>query len=97
MREARDEAKKEIEAYRASKEAEYKAFEAEVLGILQRGQRRDTDSRQHTHGNKQAEEEASKEADVEIAKIQEAGKKSQDKVVNDLLAAVFEAHPAPVA
>jgi V-type H+-transporting ATPase subunit G len=35
VREARDEAKKEIEAYRASKEAEYKAFEAEVLGNLQ--------------------------------------------------------------
>lgn len=31
MREARDEAKKEIEEYRAQKEAEYKAFEAEVL------------------------------------------------------------------
>ncbi len=31
VREARDEAKKEIEAYRASKEAEYKEFEAQVL------------------------------------------------------------------
>jgi hypothetical protein len=31
VREARDEAKKEIEAYRAKKEAEYKRFEAEVL------------------------------------------------------------------
>jgi hypothetical protein len=30
VREARDEAKKEIEAYRAAKEAEYLAFEAEV-------------------------------------------------------------------
>jgi Vacuolar (H+)-ATPase G subunit. len=30
VREARDEAKKEIEAYRAQKEAEYRAFEAEV-------------------------------------------------------------------
>jgi V-type H+-transporting ATPase subunit G len=33
---------------------------------------------------------------VEIAKIQEAGKKGQDNVINDLLTAVFEAHPAPV-
>jgi hypothetical protein len=31
VREARDEAKKEIEAYRAKKEAEYKEFEAQVL------------------------------------------------------------------
>lgn len=31
MREARDEAKKEIEAYRVNKEAEFKEFEAEVL------------------------------------------------------------------
>lgn len=30
VREARDEAKKEIEAYRAKKEAEFKKFEAEV-------------------------------------------------------------------
>ena len=30
VKEARDEAKKEIEAYRAKKEAEYKKFEAEV-------------------------------------------------------------------
>jgi V-type H+-transporting ATPase subunit G len=31
VREARDEAKKEIEAYRVNKEAEFKEFEAEVL------------------------------------------------------------------
>jgi hypothetical protein len=30
VKEARDEAKKEIEAYRAKKEAEFKKFEAEV-------------------------------------------------------------------
>lgn len=30
VKEARDEAKKEIEAYKASKEEEYKKFEAEV-------------------------------------------------------------------
>jgi hypothetical protein len=34
VREARDEAKKEIEAYRANKEAEYKEFEAKVLHFL---------------------------------------------------------------
>jgi len=31
VREARDEAKKEIETYRSNKEAEYKEFEAQVL------------------------------------------------------------------
>lgn len=34
VREARDEAKKEIEAYRAKKEAEFKKFEAEVSLML---------------------------------------------------------------
>jgi hypothetical protein len=33
VKEARDEAKKEIEAYRAEKEAEFKKFEAEVLAL----------------------------------------------------------------
>ncbi|KAL2192842.1 H+-ATPase G subunit-domain-containing protein [Corynascus similis CBS 632.67] len=80
VREARDEAKKEIEAYRAQKEAQYKEFEA-----------------QHTQGNKQAEEEANKEADAKIAEIQEAGKKNQDQIIKNLLSAVFEAHPAPVS
>jgi hypothetical protein len=33
VREARDEAKKEIEAYRKAKEEEFKKFEAEVSSI----------------------------------------------------------------
>ncbi|KAH6613664.1 H+-ATPase G subunit-domain-containing protein [Chaetomium sp. MPI-SDFR-AT-0129] len=80
VREARDEAKKEIDAYRADKEAEYKDFEA-----------------QHTQGNKAAEDEANEEADGKIAEIQEAGKVNQDKIIKDLLSAVFNAHPAPVS
>jgi len=52
---------------------------------------------QHTQGNKQAEEEANKEADAKIAEIQEAGKKNQDQIIKNLLSAVFEAHPAPVS
>ncbi|KAK4172295.1 H+-ATPase G subunit-domain-containing protein [Triangularia setosa] len=79
VREARDEAKKEIEAYRAKKEGEYKKFEAE-----------------HTQGNKAAEEEANKEADAQIAKIREAGKNNQSKVVEDLLEAVFNPRPEPI-
>ncbi|KAI0880704.1 vacuolar ATPase [Annulohypoxylon maeteangense] len=78
VREARDEAKKEIEAYRKSKDDEFKKFEAE-----------------HTQGNKQAEDEANKEADAKIQEIHAAGKKSQSKVVVDLLDAVFEVKPVP--
>lgn len=73
---ARDEARKEIEEYRARKEAEFKKFEAE-----------------HTQGNKAAEEEANKEAEARISEIRTAGKKNQDKVVQDLLKAVFEVKP----
>ncbi|KAL2127871.1 hypothetical protein VTI74DRAFT_10033 [Chaetomium olivicolor] len=80
VREARDEAKKEIEAYKAKKEAEYKKFEAE-----------------HTQGNKAAEEEANREAEAKIREIREAGKKNQEKVINDLLSAVFDVHPTPVS
>ncbi|OTB02765.1 hypothetical protein M426DRAFT_322363 [Hypoxylon sp. CI-4A] len=78
VREARDEAKKEIEAYRQTKGEEFKKFESE-----------------HTQGNKQAEDEANKEADAKIEEIQAAGKKGQDKVVDDLLKAVFEIKPVP--
>jgi len=48
---------------------------------------------EHTQGNKQAEQEANKEADVKIKEIKAAGKKSQDKVIKDLLRAVFDAKP----
>ncbi|CAK7272311.1 hypothetical protein SEPCBS57363_005068 [Sporothrix epigloea] len=76
VREARDEARKEIEEYKAQKETEFKQFESE-----------------HTQGNKAAEEEANREAEAKIKEIQAAGKKSQDKVVKDLLAAVLTANP----
>ncbi|KAI8964296.1 vacuolar ATPase [Daldinia sp. FL1419] len=78
VREARDEAKKEVEAYRRAKDEEFKRFEAE-----------------HTQGNKQAEDEANREADAKIKEIQAAGQKSQDKVVEDLLKAVFDVKPVP--
>ncbi|KAF4785019.1 V-type ATPase [Colletotrichum paranaense] len=53
---------------------------------------------EHSQGNKAAEDEANKEAEGKIKEIQGAGKKSQDKVVADLLKAVFEVKPvAPTA
>ncbi|KAK1762919.1 V-type proton ATPase subunit G [Phialemonium atrogriseum] len=48
---------------------------------------------EHTQGNKQAEEEADKDADVQIREIKAAGKKGQDKVIKDLLGAVFDVKP----
>jgi len=53
-------------------------------------------ARQHTQGNKQAEDEANREAEGKIAEIKEAGLKNQDKVIGDLLSAVFEVHPEPI-
>ncbi|KAI0470637.1 vacuolar ATPase [Xylariaceae sp. FL0804] len=78
VREARDEAKKEIDAYRKTKEDEFKNFES-----------------QHSQGNKQAEDEANKEADAKIEEIKAAGSKGQDQVVDSLLKAVFDVKPVP--
>ncbi|KAI3395399.1 hypothetical protein diail_1390 [Diaporthe ilicicola] len=50
---------------------------------------------EHSQGNKKAEEEANKEAEGKIKEIQAAGKKGQDKVVKDLLSAVFDVKPVP--
>ncbi|TVY29741.1 V-type proton ATPase subunit G [Lachnellula hyalina] len=76
VKEARDEAKKEIDEYKKQKDVEFKKFESE-----------------HTSGNKKAEEDASKDAEVKIKEIQEAGKKGQDQVVKDLLKAVIDVKP----
>lgn len=47
----------------------------------------------HTSGNKKAEEDANKEAEVQMKSIEEAGKVGKDKVVADLLNAVFNVKP----
>ncbi|KAK3384115.1 H+-ATPase G subunit-domain-containing protein [Lasiosphaeria ovina] len=41
-------------------------------------------------GNKEAGEEAGRDAEAQIAKIREAGQNSRDKIVNDLLRGVLE-------
>jgi V-type H+-transporting ATPase subunit G len=48
---------------------------------------------QHTSGNKKAEEDADKDAEAQMKSIKEAGKKGKDKVVKDLLKAVFDIKP----
>jgi V-type H+-transporting ATPase subunit G len=39
--------------------------------------------------------EANKEAETKILEIKDAGKKGQDKVIKDLLSAVFDVKPVP--
>lgn len=51
--------------------------------------------KQHSQGNKAAEEEANKEAEAKIKEIHEAGKEGQDKVIKDLLSTVFDVKPVP--
>ena len=48
---------------------------------------------QHTSGNKQAEEDASKDADEQLKSIKEAGNKKGDQVVQDLLRVVTDVKP----
>ena len=48
---------------------------------------------QHTSGNKKAESDANKDAETQVKAIAQAGSKGQDKVVADLLKAVFDVKP----
>ncbi|KAL1979807.1 hypothetical protein VTN96DRAFT_5093 [Rasamsonia emersonii] len=48
---------------------------------------------EHTSGNKKAEEEANREAELRLQEIKEAGKKHGDKVVSDLINAVVNVKP----
>lgn len=53
----------------------------------------ETDTSQHTSGNKKAEDDANKDAEGQMKEIKAAGSKTGDKVVEDLLKAVFEVKP----
>jgi V-type H+-transporting ATPase subunit G len=48
---------------------------------------------QHKQGNKEAEDDADKDAQAQIKEIEAAGQKSGGKVVDDLLGAVTEVKP----
>lgn len=48
---------------------------------------------QQSSGNKTAEADANKDAEAKVKEIQAAGKKTGDKVVNDLIKAVTTPHP----
>ncbi|KAF2189263.1 V-type ATPase [Zopfia rhizophila CBS 207.26] len=51
--------------------------------------------KEHTSGNKKAEEDANKEAEAKVIEIQDIGKKSGNKVIEQLLSAVTNAKPEP--
>ncbi|KAL9137004.1 MAG: hypothetical protein Q9175_001788 [Cornicularia normoerica] len=76
VKDAKNEAQKEIEDYRKQKDDEFKEFE-----------------KKHTSGNKKAEEDASKDADEQLKQIKEAGSKTGNKVIQDLLSVVTEVKP----
>jgi V-type H+-transporting ATPase subunit G len=48
---------------------------------------------QQTSGNKKAEDDANKDAEAKVKEIEEAGKKSGSKVVDDLIKTVTTPHP----
>lgn len=50
---------------------------------------------QHSSGNQKAEEDAKKDTDAKVKEIEELGKKSGGKVVDQLIEAVVAANPEP--
>jgi V-type H+-transporting ATPase subunit G len=48
---------------------------------------------QQGSGNKKAEDDANKDADAKVKEIDEAGKKSSDKVIADLIKVVTTPQP----
>jgi V-type H+-transporting ATPase subunit G len=52
---------------------------------------------QHSSGNQKAEEDAKKDTDIKVKEIDEIGKKSGGKVVDQLIEAVVNAQPKPPA
>ena len=53
------------------------------------------DNAQHSSGNQKAEEDAKKDTDTKVKEIDDIGNKSGSKVVDQLIAAVVNAHPEP--
>ncbi|MCJ1466532.1 hypothetical protein MMC07_005152 [Pseudocyphellaria aurata] len=76
VKDARNEAQKEIEEYRKQKDDEFKRFEKE-----------------HTSGNKKAEEDANEDAEEKLKEIKSAGSKAGDEVVKELLRVVTDVKP----
>ncbi|EPS43202.1 hypothetical protein H072_2813 [Dactylellina haptotyla CBS 200.50] len=107
VKDARSEAQKEIEEYRQKKEEEFQRFESEVqlpsdyiiplyshipAAMISNNLWR---CKQHSGINAQAEKDAEKEIEGKLKEIDEAGNKSRDKVIQDLIAAVTAVKAEP--
>lgn len=93
MKEARSSAQAEIEAYKASKEAEFKKFEDDVCTLFLIARYAAADAHQHSGVHSQAEKDAIKEVQQTLNEIEQLGKKKAPKVVEDLLKAVTDVKP----
>jgi V-type H+-transporting ATPase subunit G len=95
VKDARNEAQKEIDEYKKEKDNEYQEFESKVRirdaewtwGGLTAGQ--------HSSGNQKAEDDAKKDTDGKVKEIDQIGSKSGSKVVEQLITAVTDAKPQP--
>ncbi len=97
VKDARSEAQKEIEEYRAKKEAEFKKLESEVcrprtVPVLSHHTNVLVFQQQHG-GNEQAEKDADQETESKLVNIKVAGEKSGNDVVESLLRAVMYCQP----
>lgn len=109
IRDARAEAQKEIETYRAKKEGEFQSFESEVRPCyffyeFQRHRVRGANRLisnginsiiQHSSGFKVAEGEADKEAEAKLGEIQVASQNNGSTVIDNLIQAVVDVNPRP--
>jgi V-type H+-transporting ATPase subunit G len=93
VKDARSEAQKEIEEYRAQKEAEFKNFQKEVDSPLTVGPQ--THPPQHSSGNKKMEEDANRDTEGKLEEINKIGKANGKRVVEDLLGALVNVKPEP--
>lgn len=90
------EANKEIEAYKAQKEREFKAYEKSVRTILSawhNGFHTDSRGPQHAGNTQNVQATVDKETDGKLAAISQQFDKNKDKVVKKLLDRVILVQP----
>ena len=92
MKDAKNEAQKEIDEYREKKEEEFKKYESEVYCSSTQPKQLANCWEQQS-GNKKAEEDANKEAEKHLEDIKKAGNEKGAKVVDDLIKLVTTPHP----
>jgi V-type H+-transporting ATPase subunit G len=96
LKDAHSEATKEIEAYKAQKEQEFKAYEASVrtiLSISHDGFRADPRGRQHAGNTQSVQAAVDKETDSKLTVISQQFEGNKDAVVKKLLDRVILVKP----